>query len=903
MMTVVSRTFTNDKRIRTRFLLIRICCLFIIAILVAGIYANTAEAASGLKIYYYSNKKQSTYTDKKIKVTLNGKTISKTNAPGILVNGVALLPYDDIFKNSGIEASCSYNKEKGTITISKFNNTITMTIGSKSATLNGKKVTLSEAPIKIKYVDANLVKILVPSRFVAENLGLSYTWNSSKSTVAIEKNTLNLSYNNGQKFEYYSTQGKVTIDGKSVNLGTMPSIITNNTAMLRAKKVFADSSIKADYKYDSKTKTVTLTKGTNKLVMTIGSKTAYLNDKKFTLDAAPLIVKNHDTGYTFVMVPGSNTAKSLGYNYSWNSNTKTSVITSKKKENPVIVGSGNSGTAPELGDSSVTYETGTILKQWSGDVSVIGKSTGAKEINNGSANALNTIYSVARDYGNSMINSEIFQIVGTSPFSKITSSQSGNKLTIQALNTNCADQTYQMYGSTSYYINTISTRNTNSSSTTIDFEAITDKFTYDLSLSTDQKTLYVTIYFNTVTSAVVGTNSTGDYLNITGISTVDTSIIKQGNAIYVTLPNTSNSIGDIYTELNGAKYLQQFYTLTMSDKTQFILVLKEDCEYYIQENGNHTTILLQSATTPVQPTIPVTDSGSQSLTGFDIVIPKPEGIQASMIHDEDYYYNKEFVIKLPGDYTEFLRNQPISSNSSIIKDIRVSLNSSNETEIRVSTSRLQGYEYTTDDKNIYVNVGDPGEIYKNIVVLDPGHGGKANGAEYFGTKEKDVNFKILYTIGKQYFNQDPSKLKVYYTRTTDVDISLNDRAAFAEKCDADLFVSLHMNASTSKTAAGTEVYYSKSNNSPNDAGLTSSKLAEIFVSNLTDVLGTSNRGAKHNIYTVVHKNTVPAVLIELGFLSNSDDYDIITDEEYQDMAAQAIYETLLEVFEMYPTGR
>jgi N-acetylmuramoyl-L-alanine amidase len=274
-----------------------------------------------------------------------------------------------------------------------------------------------------------------------------------------------------------------------------------------------------------------------------------------------------------------------------------------------------------------------------------------------------------------------------------------------------------------------------------------------------------------------------------------------------------------------------------------------------------------------------------------------------MITDEDYYFENSFVLRLSGDFTGSISSSNIINTSGRVEDISVNLNSNNETEIRIRTSKLQGYEYTMDDKNIYLNIGDPKDIYPNIVILDPGHGGGANGAQYYGTKEKDLNFKMLYTLGKKYFNQDTSKLKVYYTRIKDVDMSLSDRAAFASKYGADLFVSLHMNANLNRTVYGTEVYYSSNNNSPNRAGLTSRTMADLFSDRISGNLGTKNRGSRAERYTVVHKNTVPAVLIELGFMSTESDFNKLSDPTFQDNAAKTIYETLLEVFSKYPTGR
>jgi N-acetylmuramoyl-L-alanine amidase len=68
-------------------------------------------------------------------------------------------------------------------------------------------------------------------------------------------------------------------------------------------------------------------------------------------------------------------------------------------------------------------------------------------------------------------------------------------------------------------------------------------------------------------------------------------------------------------------------------------------------------------------------------------------------------------------------------------------------------------------------------------------------------------------------------------------------------------------------------------------------------------LKTNNRGTRAAKYTVVHKNTVPAVLVELGFMSNKNDFAKISDPAFQYEAAKEIHKTLLDIFELYPTGR
>jgi N-acetylmuramoyl-L-alanine amidase len=894
--------------------------MIITAVLLSCLPLGTIQAASGIKLYNYSTKKTTTYTGKQVKVLYNGNQVSVNSTPGIIVDGIALVSYKEIFVNSGIDVEFTYNNAKGTLILTKDNTTISMTINSRSAKVNGKSVTLPVAPQKIKYVNANTTKVLVPSRFISETFGLKYTWYSNRNTVEIEKNSLRLSYNGGQKFEYTGTKGSVTVEGTKVELGTMPSIILNDTAMLRAKKVFADSIIGADYKYDKATKTVSLTKNGNELTMTIGSKNAYLNKKPFTLQQGPIIIQNYENNTSYVMVPGSVTANSLGYDYSWSNSICTSIIMPKKSVTQPEDGNTNPGTNPPVqgGDGSENDQE-KVLQQWQADANQLGLSSGVHELNADMipTGAKGFIYSVSRDYTDVRLNTETFLITSSVPFERVTSGMSEQMITIQASSMESWDQTYPMLGVSSNIINTISTAyNPMESNTTVSLQVIPDNLSYDIHLSEDRLNLYITLYQNALTSAVIGTNTSGDFLTLTGVDKSKVVISEQDGYLFLDLPYIKNALGEVFADIASTKVVNQLYTFGFTDKTRLMLKMTDGYEYKVSDSDQQYTINFSrtnapsqpdTPTSPGNPTQPNTPAQPEWPTDIDsskceIIIPMPSGITDKMILHEDYYFKNQFAIKITGDHRAFYENYPVTTNSKVITKVSVSLNANNQTELLFTTSKLQGYEFTTNNNNIYVNIGNPRDIYKNIIVLDPGHGGPANGAEYFGTKEKNNNLKILYTLGEKYFNSNPWELKVYYTRTTDVDMSLQDRAAFASKVGADLFVSLHMNASTASSARGTEVYYSGSNEAKMN-GLTSKTLATIMVDNLTKTLGTSNRGAKSEKYTVVYRNTVPAILIELGFLSNKNDHALITDPAFQEKAVKEIYDTILGVFKKYPTGR
>ena len=889
-------------------------------------------ASTGVRIYNYTSKKEYTYTDRQVKVTYNGKKISVDKTPGLIESGIALVSYKDIFVRSDIKADYVYDKSAATVTISKFGITIVMKIGSKTAYINGKEVTMPVAPVKIKYVNENVTKILVPSRFVAENLGFTYTWNKNTNTVAIvgADTPLRLSYNNGDEFYYQGTQGIVTIDGKTVNPGKMPSIITNNTAMLRAKRVFADSKINADYSYNTEDQTITLSRNGNTLEMKIGSPVAHLNGRAMILDTAPMIVTNHDVGTSYVMVPGSFTAACLGFDYRWDKANKTSIILSRPDDEPVEVEQPNDtlpdqeedklpdqkDDAPELGDSPVTFDKGTVLVQWEVDKNLLGNESNVKSIDIDQTSDLDgAIFNVSMDYQNLKYNTETYAIMSSKPFSKVSSEVNGRQIKLHASDMACINNTYNMRNYNGGLLDNVRLYALDINNSVIEFNNITEKFTYDLSLSSDKHTLYITIYYNTLNKVTIGTNNTMDYISLSGEMAPDVITEQMPGLLTIRLPDIKKGIDDSYENLFDGKNLYFVNMYYATDSTYLVVGLKNDVELYFAEDDNNYTIMFphnegyvpvipETPEVPNQPQIPTdNDYPTGEDSQFELIIPNPGGLTTSQIKDEDQYSRNRFAIRLPGDYTTYLNTYPIRVNSNVIKDVSVFKNSNNETEILVSTSKLQGYEIFADNDYIYVNVGNPREIYKNIVVLDPGHGGPAPGAHYYNTYEKTINFKILYEIGKEFFNSNPSELKVYYTRESDVDLSLSDRAAFAQKVGADLFVSLHMNANTKKTVYGTEVYYSNSNNKKNSSGLDSETLAKLFVNNLSSSLGTRNRGIRAERYTVVHKNTVPAVLVELAFMSNANDFAKISDPEFQYEAAKVLYETVLQVFELYPTGR
>jgi len=165
------------------------------------------------------------------------------------------------------------------------------------------------------------------------------------------------------------------------------------------------------------------------------------------------------------------------------------------------------------------------------------------------------------------------------------------------------------------------------------------------------------------------------------------------------------------------------------------------------------------------------------------------------------------------------------------------------------------------------------------VVIDAGHGGKDPGAtSCIGFYEKTVNLavarKVTYLLQQKGF-------KAVMTRDGDTFIELEDRAAVANRYDADLFVSIHADSSPSSSTRGFTIYVSRSPSwsSRQAAGAIAKSLAKT---------GIDNRGTQNADYRVLVQTRGPAVLVELGYLSNQREAELLRDSSFQSRLAQAI---------------
>lgn len=227
--------------------------------------------------------------------------------------------------------------------------------------------------------------------------------------------------------------------------------------------------------------------------------------------------------------------------------------------------------------------------------------------------------------------------------------------------------------------------------------------------------------------------------------------------------------------------------------------------------------------------------------------------------------------------------------------------------------------------------GKKGKYKVKTIVLDAGHGGKDPGTHGKSAKEKDITLAVVLKVGKLLKKQYP-EIKVIYTRMTDNFIELHERAAIANRNNADLFISIHCNSGPAH-AIGSETYAMGLHTTEGNLNVAkrenavilkednylakyggfdpNSPLAHIFFANMQSIYlerslnfaqkvenqmakldGKNSRGVKQAGFLVLWKTAMPSVLIELGYLSHGKEEKSLKEEKGQQACAEGIVKAI-----------
>ncbi|MBU7008629.1 N-acetylmuramoyl-L-alanine amidase [Phosphitispora fastidiosa] len=176
------------------------------------------------------------------------------------------------------------------------------------------------------------------------------------------------------------------------------------------------------------------------------------------------------------------------------------------------------------------------------------------------------------------------------------------------------------------------------------------------------------------------------------------------------------------------------------------------------------------------------------------------------------------------------------------------------------------------------------------IVIDPGHGGHDPGAQGYGLQEKNINLDIAQKIR----NKLVDYADVSLTRNGDVFVSLSDRAAFANREGADLFVSVHVNAGGG-TGFESYIYPAASTASREITKVIHRAAADFYVS-----AGFLDRGFKEANFAVLRETDMPAILTENLFIDTREDAARLQDPLFRDKIAAATVNGIIRALQLAP---
>ena len=468
----------------------------------------------------------------------------------------------------------------------------------------------------------------------------------------------------------------------------------------------------------------------------------------------------------------------------------------------------------------------------------------------------------------------------------------------------------------------------------------------DVVEATEETTTTVAPVITTTTEQTTTTETTTEetttVASTTETTTEQTTAAEVNNISAITF-SKGNSYKDIITiegDYNpdvSKAFSSDNKTLTLSINNAKLVADKGNIDegayissgYYYQNNGNVVTVSLnlkdsnmavdirqlgnnKTTVTVTYASSNSTDSNNSSSSnsnsslsgncGYDaenarFYFKNNGSINIKNMIESDNYNDLNYKLTLNGDYTSSFSNTTYPVNSSYINNIVVN-STATSTVITFSEKKIMTVLMSEADGYIYIKPVLPKERYSKIIVLDAGHGGSDPGASGNGLIEKNLTLSML-NKARALFDSDGT-IKCYATRTTDTYPSFNDRTDLGNDV-GDAFISIHINAAANTSAAGTETYSLYANDQGN--GLTSYGLASEILKNLLSQLGTKDRKVKSENWIVLRQSKIPASLIEIGFITNSGDAAIMGSDAGQQKVAQAIFDSVKNLFNQYPPVR
>ena len=335
------------------------------------------------------------------------------------------------------------------------------------------------------------------------------------------------------------------------------------------------------------------------------------------------------------------------------------------------------------------------------------------------------------------------------------------------------------------------------------------------------------------------------------------------------------------------------------------------------------------------PNASVTKLGNEDVLMLSFSDSQMESSVPAFINRNDQYISKVYTVESNGIVVVYVYLKPSVTYQVTSRSGEFQVALSNGQAAAAQNPRYtapQRQVNNNNNSNARITQAQPQSQPSNIsrgnkkytIVVDPGHGGHDSGARGNGYNEKDIALQVATRLANN-LRQD---YNVIITRDSDFFVPLDTRAKIGNDANADFFISIHLNSSSSSSANGTEVFYfskkdqgsyaaqvakfeNKVDGSYGDVPFsdfilndifyrknqkTSQAIAESVLNNLINTTGLRRRGVFGANFAVLRGSNSPSILVELGFMNNYSDLSQYLTPDGQERAANAIGSAIRSYF-------
>ena len=333
----------------------------------------------------------------------------------------------------------------------------------------------------------------------------------------------------------------------------------------------------------------------------------------------------------------------------------------------------------------------------------------------------------------------------------------------------------------------------------------------------------------------------------------------------------------------------------------------------------------------IMPNASVTKLGNEDILMLSFPNSEMENGVPTLINKDDQYISKVYTVQSNGMVVVYVYLKPSVTYQVVSKngEFQVTLGGGQSTSRQVSRNTAtqrqsnNNAQVTQTQTQRQPSSSTRGNK-KYTIIVDPGHGGHDSGARGNGYNEKDIALQVATRLA----NNLRRDYNVIMTRDSDFFVPLDTRAKIGNDANADFFISIHLNSSSSSSANGTEVFYfskkdqgsyaaqvakfeNKVDGSYGDVPFsdfilndifyrknqkTSQAIAESVLDGLINLTGLRRRGVFGANFAVLRGSNSPSILVELGFMNNYSDLSQYLTPEGQERAASTIGDAIRKYF-------